>query len=79
MQGRNFRDREVVGSNPIAPINKINKLWLLDGSHLLFTTLSTTLSIKRTGAKKSQRLDLPFSTILNFIVLLLPKMDLDLQ
>jgi hypothetical protein len=29
------RDREVVGSNPIAPINRINKLWLPFGSHFL--------------------------------------------
>jgi hypothetical protein len=48
---RSVRDREVVGSNPIAPINEINKLWLPNGSHLLFTTLSTTLSIEHTGAK----------------------------
>jgi hypothetical protein len=37
---RSVRDREVVGSNPIAPINRINKLWLPKGSHFIFTTLS---------------------------------------
>jgi hypothetical protein len=35
---RSVRDREVVGSNPIAPINIINKLWLPDGSHFLSGT-----------------------------------------
>jgi hypothetical protein len=33
---RSVRDREVVGSNPIAPTFRIYKLWLPDGSHFLF-------------------------------------------
>lgn len=33
---RSVRDREVVGSNPIAPINRINKLWLPKGSYFIF-------------------------------------------
>ena len=33
---RSVRDREVVGSNPIAPTCKINKLWLPKGSHFLW-------------------------------------------
>lgn len=32
---RSVRDREVVGSNPIAPTFRINKLWLPEGSHFL--------------------------------------------
>ncbi|HEY6400159.1 MAG TPA: sigma-54 factor interaction domain-containing protein, partial [Blastocatellia bacterium] len=39
------RDREVGGSNPSAPINRIKKLRLPFLEAFLFTTLSTTLSI----------------------------------
>jgi len=49
--GRAVRDREVVGSNPIAPTFKTNKLWLPIGSHILFMTLSTTLSIQTVRAE----------------------------
>jgi hypothetical protein len=57
---RSVRDREVVGSNPIAPTFKIDKLWLPDGSHFLFTTLSTTLSIQAVSAslKANRRIHL---------------------
>ncbi len=59
---RSVWDREVGGSNPLAPINKIKKLWLPKGSHLLFT-LSTTLSIQTADTKKSQSLNLLLSTL----------------
>jgi hypothetical protein len=32
---RSVWDREVGGSNPLAPINEIKKLWLPNGSHFL--------------------------------------------
>jgi hypothetical protein len=35
MNGCPVRDREVVGSNQMAPINEIKQLWLPDGSHFL--------------------------------------------
>jgi hypothetical protein len=35
LSGLLVRDREVVGSNPIALINRINKLWLPKGSHFI--------------------------------------------
>jgi len=36
VNGCPVRDREVVGSNPIAPINEIKQLWLPDGGHFLY-------------------------------------------
>jgi hypothetical protein len=60
---RSVRDREVVGSNPIAPINKINKLRLPFWKPFFFTTLSTTLSIQTADIEKSQSLNLQLSTL----------------
>jgi hypothetical protein len=49
-------DREVGGSNPLAPINEIKKLRLPFLEAFLFKTLSTTLSItNRDLFEKSMR------------------------
>src|SRR5262249_16469599 len=47
MQGRNFRDREVVGSNPIAPIFRISNLRASRDARFAFAvTFAATLGLE---------------------------------